>query len=140
MVTRLRTKNDAVLVMVVLSILYALFGEVIYYFAYTNDAVAEKFNILTCLLIILYTLPVVLLFRNKYWALYLLVIVLSPFFSILFLLLFGGFTPVKEDDMGVGFLYILVWIIQEFCMIVSALLGLIINFFIARLKKKHVAR
>lgn len=130
--TKIRSKKKAILVALLLSFLYAIICESLFYILYNYEAAWGKWDLIIYASVFLYTLPVCLLYRNKYWPAYLLVLLISPLLSIISLYLFGGMTEVKEDDMAVGFLMIMVWGMQGISLVVGTCIGLIINWIVTK--------
>ncbi|WP_068774273.1 hypothetical protein [Paenibacillus sp. FJAT-26967] len=133
------TLHKILLITVVLSIFQALVGESLIYAAYFNDqGFLDQTNKVMAALIIFYVIPVVFLFKLKFLYVLLGLIVLTPLFSILFLILCGMLFPIMDENPGLGILVILILSIN----LVSVGIGTIIGVFIHVLlyyKRKIIA-
>jgi len=112
---------------ILLGALYAIIGEIIFQTLYYHDYLLNHYDWFIILSSIMYTLPVVLFFRNCYWYFSRCILLFYGIFSFIFLFPFSALFPLPDDNPAGGLLFIMMHGINVICIVIGVILGLIIN-------------
>ncbi|MDB5054633.1 MAG: hypothetical protein JWM44_2683 [Bacilli bacterium] len=115
---------NMLIISTLLSAIFAFIGHIYFQIIFYNDSYLKDSSIylITLALTLIYSIPVILLCKNKYWFVSFVILILYFLFTLLFIPLFSGFLP-KEDNPGAGILIILI----QGSNIISILLGLVLG-------------
>lgn len=122
-----QTARSSFIWVILLSALYAIIGEIIFQIFYYHDYLLNHYDWFMILFSIIYTLPVVLFFRNRYWYFSIFIPIFYVIFSFIFLFPYSALFPLPDDNPAGGVLAILMHGINVFCIIIGVILGLLIN-------------
>ncbi|MFF2092510.1 hypothetical protein [Paenibacillus sp. NPDC058174] len=127
-----RSFRKATLIAVLASVIYALIGNTFFNMAYHNDAVFNNSYWIAGVLAVLYAVPVVIWFRNRYWYFPLFIPVLWVPFAVITGLLFPR---LPEGAMGGGMLLLFIHILNLGAVGLGAALGMTVNGILAAWRK-----
>ncbi|WP_424766564.1 hypothetical protein [Paenibacillus sp. sgz302251] len=117
-----------------LSVVYALAGNIFFYSGYYNNNVIEWSYLISVIMIIAFALPVVMLFRNRHWYFPLFIFLFWIPFSVLIAFLLSRVLPLSgEQDLALMLFYFL--ILNLMVILVGIALGMSINGFLMLWKK-----
>lgn len=117
--------SQALLWLIVLCALFWGSSEILFHYAYTHGFSGNpvQYTLITLLLVALYIGIIWFGFRSKLWYVSLFSMLLCPLIYVIMLFSFGSMTTIVEDDYLSGFLGVAIFIFNELCLIVSALIG-----------------
>lgn len=122
-----QTAKSSFIRVILISALYAVIGEIIFQLFYYHDDLLNHYDWMIYLLSLMYTVPVVLFFRDRYWYFGIFLLLFYVIFSFIFLFPFAVLIPLPDDNPAGGILAILVHGINVFCMVLGLVLGFLTN-------------
>lgn len=112
---------------ILLGALYAIIGEIIFQILYYHDYLLNHYDWFITLSSIMYTLPVLLFFRNCYWYFSICILLFYVIFSFIFSSPFSALFPLPDDNPAGGLLFIMMHGINAICIVIGVILGLVVN-------------
>ena len=101
----INTYLKAILVTFLLSLYHSIIGEMIFYVFYYNDRIFEEnLEFIAVILVVIYSIPIVFLYKVKQLLILLMLVVFTPICTILSMFAAGELFPLREDDLGAGML------------------------------------
>ncbi len=122
-----QTANSSFIRVVLFSALYAIFGEIIFQIFYYHDYLLNNYHWWLISLSIMYTFPVVLFFRSRYWYFIIVMLPLYVIFSMILLFPSGALFPLPDDNPAGGILAFMIHGINLTSISIGGILGLLIN-------------
>lgn len=92
-----------------LSLYHSIVGEIIFFGLYYNvSSLGNNLDIMSVILVVLYSVPIILLYKSKQLLYLLLILVFTPICTILSIFAAGILFPLGEEDLGAGLLILFV--------------------------------
>ena len=131
----MKRNSKYIIYSIFLGVLFALIGEGIFYLIYHNDQLLDLANLIIYTLVIVYSIPIFILFKGKQWFWSILIVIEYPVLSIILAMIFGKAFPIEEGDLGAGILGLITMGINGISIISGIILGHILRFLYYQFKQ-----
>lgn len=132
----MKNKSKYFIYSISLSFIFGIVVEIQFYSIYYNDQLLNKIDWLIYIFSVIYSIPVFLIYKDKYWYISTLILFFTPIFWLLDSFIFGRVFPIRMDDLGGGLLGIFLLGINLIVILMGLILGMSARFILTRLKKK----
>lgn len=124
-----------------LSVVYALVTNVVYFASHYSSFIIDYSYFICFLLAVLFAVPVIWLFRNKYWYFPVFILLLWVPLNLMIGFALSSVLPEGSGEVGDGLALFFFFILNLVSVVCGTLAGTIVNgilFFYRKLKSNHV--
>ncbi|MGO4549303.1 hypothetical protein AB4Z29_31440 [Paenibacillus sp. 2TAB23] len=114
-------------IVLLLSLIYAVAGNMFLYTAYFNSGIVKNSYIICALMVVAFSVPIVKWFRNRHWYFPIFIFLFWIPFSVLLAYVLSQVLPLSRNDTDFGLMLVYFLILNVMIMLLSIALGMLIN-------------